>query len=86
MAKKRASGKNADQAVNLDIEGDLSPEHTDALRRDLHKDLKSDDVLANMLFNDSDGHHSYEDVRWMYDPSPCQLPTFHRAVDRCSLD
>ncbi len=37
------------------IEGDLGPEHPDTFRRDLHKDLKADYVLANPPFNDSDG-------------------------------
>ena len=36
------------------IEGDLGPEYADTFRRDLHKDLKADDVLANPPFNDSD--------------------------------
>ena len=42
------------------IEGDLGPEHADTFRRDLHKDLKADDVLANPPFNDSDSHRSDE--------------------------
>jgi len=29
------------------IEGDLGPIHTDTFRRDLHKDLEANDVLAN---------------------------------------
>ena len=45
------------------IEGDLGPEHADTFRRDLHKDLKADYVLANPPFNDSDWHRSDEDVR-----------------------
>ena len=52
------------------IEGDLGPEHADTFRRDLHKDLKADDVLANPPFNDSDWHRSDEDVRWKYDVPP----------------
>ena len=36
------------------IEGDLGPEHADSFRRDLHKDLKADYVLANPPFNDCD--------------------------------
>jgi type I restriction enzyme M protein len=43
------------------IEGDLGPERADTFRRDLHKDLKADDVLANPPFNDSDWHHSDAD-------------------------
>ena len=49
------------------IEGDLGPVHSDTFRRDLHKDLKADDVLANPPFNDSDWHRNDEDVRWKYD-------------------
>ena len=52
------------------IEGDLGPEHADTFRRDLHKDLKADYVLANPPFNDSDWHRSDEDVRWKYGVPP----------------
>jgi len=52
------------------IEGDLGPEHADTFRRDLHKDLKADFVLANPPFNDSDWHRSDEDVRWKYGLPP----------------
>ncbi|MFM9959846.1 MAG: N-6 DNA methylase, partial [Planctomycetaceae bacterium] len=52
------------------IEGDLGPEHADTFRRDLHKDLKADYVLANPPFNDSDWHRSDEDVRWKYGLPP----------------
>ena len=52
------------------IEGDLGPEHADTFRRDLHKDLKADYVLANPPFNDSDWHGSDEDVRWNYGLPP----------------
>ena len=52
------------------IEGSLDHEHADTFRRDLHKVLKADDVLANPPFNDSDWHRSDEDVRWMYDGPP----------------
>ncbi|MEC8137929.1 MAG: class I SAM-dependent DNA methyltransferase, partial [Pseudomonadota bacterium] len=38
------------------IEGDLGAEHADTFRRDLHKDLKADYVIANPPFNDSDWH------------------------------
>ena len=48
----------------------LGPEHADTFRRDLHKDLKADDVLANPPFNDSDWHRSDEDVRWKYGLPP----------------
>lgn len=52
------------------IEGDLGPEHADTFRRDLHKDLKADFVLANPPFNDSDWHRNDEDVRWSYGTPP----------------
>ncbi len=52
------------------IEGDLGPEHADTFRRDLHKDLKADFVLANPPFNDSDWHRSDDDVRWRYGTPP----------------
>ena len=52
------------------IEGDLGPEHADTFRRDLHKDLKADYVLANPPFNDSDWHRNDEDVRWKYGLPP----------------
>ena len=52
------------------IEGDLGDEHADTFRRDLHKDLKADYVLANPPFNDSDWHRSDEDVRWKYGLPP----------------
>jgi len=52
------------------IEGDLGPEHADSFRRDLHKDLKADFVLANPPFNDSDWIRNEEDVRWKYGIPP----------------
>jgi type I restriction enzyme M protein len=52
------------------IEGDFGPEHADTFRRDLHKDLKADFVLANPPFNDSDWHRNDEDVRWKYGLPP----------------
>jgi type I restriction enzyme M protein len=52
------------------IDGNLGPEHADTFRRDLHKDLKADYVLANPPFNDSDWHRSDEDVRWKYGLPP----------------
>ncbi|MCA9107051.1 MAG: SAM-dependent DNA methyltransferase, partial [Planctomycetales bacterium] len=52
------------------IEGDLGPEHADTFRRDLHKDLKADYVLANPPFNDSDWHRNDEDVRWKFGLPP----------------
>ena len=38
------------------IEGDIGPEHADTFRRDLHKDLRAQFVIANPPFNDSDWH------------------------------
>jgi type I restriction enzyme M protein len=52
------------------IEADFGPEHADTFRRDLHKDLKADFVLANPPFNDSDWHRVDEDVRWKYGTPP----------------
>lgn len=52
------------------IEGDLGTEHADTFRRDLHKDLKADFVLANPPFNDSDWHRRDDDVRWKYGVPP----------------
>ena len=52
------------------IEGDLGPENADSFRRDLHPDLKSDYVLANPPFNDSDWIRNDEDVRWKYGIPP----------------
>jgi type I restriction enzyme M protein len=61
--------------MNLAIRGidhDLGTEHADSFRRDLHKDLKADYVLANPPFNDSDwgGAQLREDVRWKYGTPP----------------
>ncbi|MDB5388034.1 MAG: methylase [Planctomycetaceae bacterium] len=52
------------------IEGDLGSENADTFRRDLHKDLKADFVLANPPFNDSDWHRVDDDVRWKYGIPP----------------
>ena len=52
------------------IEGDFGLEHADTFRRDLHKDLRADYVLANPPFNDSDWHRNDEDVRWQYGVPP----------------
>lgn len=61
--------------MNLAIRGidcNLGPENADSFRRDLHKDLKADYVLANPPFNDSDwgGQQLREDVRWRFGPPP----------------
>jgi type I restriction enzyme M protein len=62
-------------AMNLAIRGieaNLGDEHADSFRRDLHKDLKADFVLANPPFNDSDwsGELLREDPRWQYGAPP----------------
>jgi type I restriction enzyme M protein len=61
--------------MNLAIRGidsNLGAENADSFRRDLHKDLKADYVLANPPFNDSDwsGASLREDVRWQYGVPP----------------
>lgn len=52
------------------IEADFGPEHADTFRRDLHKDLKAQFVIANPPFNDSDWHRVDDDVRWQYGIPP----------------
>ena len=52
------------------IEADFGPEQADTFRRDLHKDLKADFVIANPPFNDSDWHRADDDVRWQYGVPP----------------
>jgi len=59
--------------MNLAIRGidaDFGPEHADTFRRDLHKDLRANYVLANPPFNDSDWHRVDEDVRWKFGTPP----------------
>jgi len=52
------------------IEADFGPEHADTFRRDLHKDLKAQFVIANPPFNDSDWYRVDDDVRWQYGVPP----------------
>jgi type I restriction enzyme M protein len=52
------------------IEADFGPEQADTFRRDLHKDLKAQFVIANPPFNDSDWHRVDDDVRWKYGVPP----------------
>ena len=52
------------------IEADLGPENADTFRRDLHRDLKADFVIANPPFNDSDWARDDTDVRWKYGVPP----------------
>ncbi|MBU4373886.1 MAG: type I restriction-modification system subunit M [Euryarchaeota archaeon] len=59
--------------MNLAIRGiDANVQWGDAFLNDLHKDLKTDFILANPPFNDSDwkGEHLREDVRWKYGVPP----------------
>ena len=52
------------------IEADFGSEHADTFRRDLHKDLRADFVLANPPFNDSDWHRVDDDPRWRFGVPP----------------
>ena len=52
------------------IDGDLGKERADTFRRDLHKDLKADYVIANPPFNNSDWQCNEEDVRSKYGIPP----------------
>ena len=52
------------------IEADFGPEHADTFRRDLHPDLRTDYVLANPPFNDSDWFRKDDDVRWQFGVPP----------------
>ena len=52
------------------IEADLGAENADTFKRDLHKDLKADFVIANPPFNDSDWSRDDEDVRWKFGVPP----------------
>jgi type I restriction enzyme M protein len=67
--------------MNLAIRGidnNLGQENADSFRRDLHKDLKADYILANPPFNDSDwgGSQLREDVRWKYGVPPAGNANF----------
>jgi type I restriction enzyme M protein len=67
--------------MNLAIRGidnNLGAENADSFRRDLHKDLKADYVLANPPFNDSDwgGASLREDVRRQYGVPPAGNANF----------
>ena len=52
------------------IEADFGTENADTFKRDLHKDLKADFVIANPPFNDSDWARDDADVRWKYGVPP----------------
>jgi len=54
------------------IEANLGGQHADSFHSDLHKTLKTDFLLANPPFNDSDwgGDRLREDVRWKFGVPP----------------
>jgi len=54
------------------IEANLGGQNADSFHNDLHKTLKTDFLLANPPFNDSDwgGDRLREDVRWTYGVPP----------------
>ncbi len=54
------------------IEANLGGQHADSFHNDLHKTLKTDFLLANPPFNDSDwgGDRLREDVRWKFGVPP----------------
>jgi type I restriction enzyme M protein len=67
--------------MNLAIRGidcNLGGEHADSFHRDLHPDLKTDYVLANPPFNDSDwgGDRLREDARWKFGTPPAGNANF----------
>jgi len=54
------------------IEGNLGESDADSFHNDLHKDLKTDFIIANPPFNVSDwgGERLRDDVRWKYGVPP----------------
>jgi type I restriction enzyme M protein len=67
--------------MNLAIRGidaDLGPQNDDSFTHDLHPDLKSDFVLANPPFNDSNwkGELLRDDKRWVYGVPPISNANF----------
>jgi len=60
------------------IEANLGPHNADSFHNDLHKTLKTDFLLANPPFNDSDwgGDRLREDVRWKYGVPPTGSANF----------
>jgi type I restriction enzyme M protein len=60
------------------IDGNLGAEPADSFHRDLHQDLKTDYVLANPPFNDSDwgGDRLRDDVRWKFGAPPVSNANF----------
>lgn len=67
--------------MNLAIRGidaNLGPENADSFQRDLHPDLKTDYILANPPFNDSDwgSERLREDKRWKFGMPPVSNANF----------
>jgi type I restriction enzyme M protein len=60
------------------IENNLGKEHADSFHHDLHPDLKSDYVIANPPFNDSDwrGELLKDDKRWKFGTPPAGNANF----------
>lgn len=60
------------------IDGNLGPHNDDSFHHDLHPDLKTDFVLANPPFNDSDwrGELLRDDKRWVYGVPPVSNANF----------
>jgi type I restriction enzyme M protein len=60
------------------IEANLGPQQGDSFHNDLHKDLKSDFILANPPFNMSDwgGDRLRDDARWKYGVPPAGNANF----------
>ncbi len=61
-----------------EIDADLGPENADSFRRNLHKDLKADYILANPPFNSKAwGQEGLkEDVRWKFGIPPAGNANF----------
>src|SRR5260370_27691278 len=67
--------------MNLAIRGigaNLGKSNADSFHNDLHKDLKSDFVVDNPPFKDSDwgGERLRQDVRWAYGAPPTSNANF----------
>ncbi|NVL89537.1 MAG: SAM-dependent DNA methyltransferase [Desulfobacterales bacterium] len=60
------------------IDANLGGRHADSFHNDLHKDLRTDFILANPPFNMSDwgGKRLREDVRWKYGIPPISNANF----------
>jgi len=60
------------------IEANFGPHNADSFHNDLHKTLKTDFLLANPPFNDSDwgGDRLRDDVRWKYGVPPTSNANF----------